>query len=302
MAWLAISVGYLYLIFFRQAPEYVINYEQTRIPFYGAPYGKNIPKEPRFGFPIFEGWKTLGVLAEWNYLGDTYASNERSRHLRWYLGEFKRVDFEDHPDFIFVANHLQQPLPSFNKSKLLGYQQVGEIRVRGEARIALYADEPLAVPYVIYDAEQFVNVFDTLVPPFDKWPDPSPSLSEFALDKSVTLESASISNRNLQRGDTLHLLLIWRPEQQLEQDYKVFVHVGSDKSGQPLTQWDGYPGLNNIRTSQWVAGQSFKDHILLTIPSEMPSGEHTILVGLYNETTAQRVGGQAIPVGTIIVR
>lgn len=310
IVWLGISVGYLYLIFFRQAPEYVINYEQTRIPFYWAPYGKNIPKQPRFGFPIFEGWKTLGVLSEWGYLGETYASNERSRHLRWYLSGLDGVNFEENPDFIFVSTHQQEPNPSFHKSRLEGYQQVGEIRVRGTPRIALYAHTPQAVPYVIYDAEQFLNVFDTLVPPLvpelvegqeaDKWP--SPLLSELALDESVTLESATILERDLQPGDTLHLRLIWRPEQQLNADYKVFVHVGSDLSGQPLTQWDGHPGLNNVRTKQWMVDKPFKDHILLTIPPEMPLGEHTILVGLYHETTGERLGGQAIPVGSIIVR
>lgn len=315
ITWLVISVGYLYLIFFRQVPEYVINYEQARIPFYWAPYGKNIPKKPRFGFPILEGWKTLGVLNKWGYLEGTYASNEYSRHLRWYLNDFDRDDFDENPDFIFVAIHQQEADPAFNKSILEaeGYQQVGEVRVRGTPRIALYARQ--AASYVTYDAEQFLALFDALVPvlqPLDELDRAfqgleegltlSPSISDFALDEHITLESASISESNLQRGDTLLLQMVWHTKKQLDNNYKIFVHVGSGSSGQPLTQWDGHPGLNNKRSTEWRIDQPFTDHILLTIPEEMPFGDHTILIGLYDEITGERAGGQAIPIGSITVR
>jgi hypothetical protein len=300
--WLVISAAYLYITFLRQEPEYVVNYAESRIPFYWAPYGKEIPKQPRFGFPIFEGWKTLGVLTEWYYLGESYASNERSRHLRWYLGGFERKAREEEPDFIFVAKHLQQPDFSYQEEWLTDYVQVGEVRVRGEARILLYAHVPLAVPYVVYDAEQFSTIFDGLVQSFDEWAEPAIQIENIALADSITLDSAGFSKSTLRAGDTLHLLLKWRPQQPLAHNYKLFVHIGSSKSGQPFSQWDGYPGLNTAQTSQWAVDKAFDDHVLLTIPKEMPKGTHTVSVGLYNETTGERLGGKAIVVGTIKVR
>lgn len=297
LLWLGVSIPYLHLLFFRQSPEYLVNYQSERIPFYWAPYGKNIPEKPRFGFPIQAGWKTLGVLAEWKYLGQTYASNERSRHLRWYLGAFERVDFDDGPDFILVARHLQEPDPAYNEARLAAYQRVGEVHVRGEPRIELWAHQPLAGGYVIYDAESFAPLFDGVVPPLRDLPQPAPQVLDQPLDERITL-AATVDRTTLAPGDLLHLHLDWLPRQPLTQDYKLFVHVADD-AGQPLAQWDGLPGLNTARTSGWPVGEVFADHVLLRLPADVAPGEYRLLVGLYDPASGERIGGRAITVGTI---
>jgi hypothetical protein len=299
LVWLLVAAGYLYLMFFRQAPEYLVNYERERHPLYWAPYGENVPEKPRFGFPIFEGWKVLGVLTEWHYLGETYATNERSRHLRWYLGGFERVGFDEQPDFIFVATHLQEPDPEYNPSRLEGYQQVGEIRVRGEPRIALYARQPLPVPYVSYDAEPFLPIFDTVVPPLKDWPDPASRDSGVTLGGEVTLRRFAVAESQTAPGEDLHLILWWRAERPPSRDYKVFVHLGL---GEPVAQWDGYPGLNTSRTSEWAPGATFEDHILLRIPPDLPPGQYALTVGLYDGDTGERLGGEAVSLGTATIR
>ena len=53
LVWLLVAAGYLYLMCFRQAPEYLVNYERERHPLYSAPYGENVPEKPRCGLPIF---------------------------------------------------------------------------------------------------------------------------------------------------------------------------------------------------------------------------------------------------------
>jgi hypothetical protein len=298
--WLGLSIYYLYLMFFRQAPEYLINYKETRNPIYWAPYGENIPEKPRFGFPIREGWKTLGVLAEWNYLGKTYASNEGSNHLRWYLGGFDRVAFDASPDFIFVATHLQEPDPAYGDSWLEDYQRVGEVRVRGEPRIALWARQPLPVPYVTYDAEMFDSIFDTLVPVLRELPEPAPQVREQPLDERITLAAAGVDHTRVAPGQLLHVRLNWRPEQPIGKDLKLFVHL-TDAGGRPLVQWDGLPGLNTGRTTLWQAGVTFRDHVVLRIPPDLPAGDYPLLTGLYDPETGARVGGKAVPVVTVIV-
>lgn len=159
----AVSVGYLYLVFFQQSPEYVMNYPATRVPLYWTFYGDNIPAKPRFGFPIQEGWKVLGVLSESHDIGGTYASNERSNHLRWYLSGLERVDWDEQPDMVFVATHLQEPDPAFNPDFLAGYEKVGDITVRGEPRITLYARPELALDLESYPSEGFAYTFDDMV-------------------------------------------------------------------------------------------------------------------------------------------
>ncbi len=300
VTWLVVSAGYLYLIFFRQSPEYVINYEQVRVPFYWAPYGENVPAKPRFGFPIQEGWKALGTLAEWGCLGESYASNERSRHLRrWYLAPLAPYRFDLSPDFIYVASHVQELHPDYDDDLLESYQRVGEVRVRDEPRIEIWAREPLPVPYATYHFEDFA-IFDQVVPTLTAWPDPPTQVAGLDLGGIMTLESAGLADATWARGDTVHLLLVWRPQQSLATDYKLFVHL-ADESGQPVAQWDGFPCFNTARTSRWVAGEAVRDHVLLRIPDDVPRGEYSLLVGFYDGTTGGRLGGKAIQVATITV-
>jgi hypothetical protein len=299
--WLALSTWYLYLVFFRQAPEYIVNYRAERSPLYWAPYGENIPEKPRFGLPIHEGWKTLGVLAEWHYLTGTYASNEYSRHLRWYLGGLERVPFAEQPDYIFVAEHLQEPDPAFDDAVLEGYQRVGEVQVRGEPRIAIWAREMLPGAYAIHHAEQFADVFTGLVAALEPWPAPSPLVSNVAFGEGLTLLSAGIDRTEAAQGEQLHVQITWKPDQPVAGEYKLFVHL-ADATGRPVAQWDGIPGLNTTSTSRWQPGVMFTDHVFLEIPADAQAGAYTVLAGLYDPVTGERMGNRAVSIATVVVR
>jgi 4-amino-4-deoxy-L-arabinose transferase-like glycosyltransferase len=300
VVWLVISAGYLYLVFFRQAPEYLADHED-RVPFYWAPYGKKVPVEPRFGFAIQQGWKALGTLASWGCLGEAYASNERSRSLGgWYLAEGNRTRFARSPDLIFVSNQVEKLNPEYDEDYLEGYARAGEVRVRDEPRIELWAREPLPAPYVVYDLEAFA-IFDQILPSLTAQPAPPALVRDVALGEIMMLESAGLARSSLKRGDTLHIALVWRPQQADATNYKTFVHVAGE-SGRPVAQWDGYPCLNTARTSQWAVGESIEDHVLMEIPEDMPPGTYSLLVGLYDETTGDRLGGQAIQLAPITIR
>ncbi|MGD8488660.1 MAG: glycosyltransferase family 39 protein [Anaerolineae bacterium] len=302
VAWLVVSAGYLYLIFFRQDPEYLVNYDQERVPFYWAPYGQDVPQQPRFGFPIYEGWKALGMLAEWGCLQGTYASNERSHSLQqWYVEDLRRVEMDASPDFFFLPRHLQEPDPRFDDDLLAGYLQAGAVRVREEPRIEIWARQPLPVPYVEYQAEAFDAIFDRTVPALEPEPQPAAMAGEVPLDPAVTLVVAAVDRTELHPGDVLHLRLVWRPQQALAQDYKVFVHLAAE-DGQPVAQWDGLPCFNLGRTSRWAVGQEVTDHVLVPLPAGTPAGIYSLLVGLYDGASGERLGGRAIDVAAITVR
>jgi hypothetical protein len=301
IAWLAISSGYLYLVFFRQAPEYLAHYDEDRVPLYWAPYGENVPVEPRFGFAIQEGWKAPGTLASWGCLDETYASNERSRNLGgWYLSEGNRARFARSPGLVFVASQVEKLNPEYDEDILEGYVRVGEVRVRDESRIELWAREPLPAPYVVYHFEDFA-IFDQLVPPLSEPSDPPAQVREVPLGEVMILESAGLARTSLKRGELVHLPLVWRPQQAQAIDYKLFVHV-ADENGKPVAQWDGYPCLNTARTSQWPVGEAIEDHVLMRIPEDVPPGSYSLLVGLYDEATGERLGEQAVQITTITVR
>lgn len=301
VGWLGLSAGYLYLAYFREAPEYVINYQEQRSPLYWTPYGEDIPQDWRFGFPILEGWKALGVLNEWHYIGDTYASNEQSTHLRWYLGGFHRVEPDESPDFVFMATHLRELAHEVDPTQMEGYRPVGEVRVRGEQRIVIWAREPIGPQFVSYDEELFEGIFAGEVPSFDEWPDPEMTVEHVQLGDTMTLVGAGMAPVRVAPGATVHVYMKWEPHTSLTRDYKLFVHVGADDTGQPLTQWDGLPGFNTARTSEWPVGDVFRDNLLIKIPDDMPAGEHAVHIGLYDAETGERLGGQAVEIGTVTV-
>jgi hypothetical protein len=178
---------------------------------------------------------------------------------------------------------------------------VGEVRVRDEPRIELWAREPLPVPYVTFDAEDFAGPFDQSLPMLEGGSEFPAQVGGISLGETMMLESAGLEHRSLAPGSTLHLVLVWRPQQVLDTDYKLFVHV-ADENDKPLAQWDGLPGLNTARTSQWLVGEAFSDHVLLPIPDNMPPGEYQVLVGLYDGSSGERLGGQAIEIATITIR
>lgn len=299
--WLALSAGYLYLLFFRQSPAYLANYEQNRVALYWAPYGKQVPIQPRLGLPLRQGWKVLGTLAEWGYLEGTYATNEQLRHVRWYLRGLYQVGLDETPEWIFMSSRVQSPLLGFDESILEGYQLVGEVRVDGEPSIALWGREPLPVAYVAYDLEIFEDVFDHLVPALEPWPDPPIQVRESHLGDTMTLESGGLAPGTYSPGDVMHLLLVWHPEQALTVDYKVFVHM-ADASGQPTAQCDALPRFNTSRTCQWTLGEPVSEHILLALPGDIVHGDYQVLVGMYDGTTGERLGGRAVQMATITVR
>jgi hypothetical protein len=280
----------------------VVNYEQTRLPFYWAPYGKEVPQKPRYSVPIHQGWKVLGTLAEWGCLEGTYASNEASRSLRgWYIPALHRVEFEAEPDYVFVATHLQTRYREYHEDRLEGYHPVGEVRVRNEPRIEIWARELLATPYVTLDSEAFRDVFDHAVPKLSEGPRSSAEEQNVSLGRMLTLESAGLERSTYAQGDTLHLSLVWRPEEALDNDYKLFVHLAG-KDGRPVAQWDGLPCFNMTSTSDWPVGEPVSDHVLMQIPDDMPPGEYSVLVGLYDGTNGERLGGQAVEITTVAVR
>lgn len=303
--WLLVSCGYLYLAFFRQAPEYIVNYDRTRLPFYWAPFEENVPLIPRYAFPIQEGWKALGTLAQWGCVQGSYASNEGSQGVRfWYLPALRRVSTEEDPDWVFVASHVQAPSRQFNEQDLEGYQRAGEVRVRGEPRVEMWRRAgqaaSLPAPYVAYDLEDYAPSFDRAVPPLAPWPDPPAQVHATSLGDGLVLESAGLERTELRPGDQLHALLVWRLEQALAQEYKVFLHLAGE-DGRPVAQWDGFPCSSMGRTSRWPVGEDVRDHVLLRIPDDLAPGTYAVLAGMYDASNGERVGGQAVQVGTVTV-
>lgn len=86
----------------------------------------------------------------------------------------------------------------------------------------------------------------------------------------------------------MHLTLHWRALQQIETDYKFFVHLYEAESETIVAQMDVMPYNWTYPTSWWEEGEMVSDEI--TIPlDDVPPGTYRLAVGVYDPVTGIRL-------------
>jgi hypothetical protein len=115
----------------------------------------------------------------------------------------------------------------------------------------------------------------------------------------------------IRSGETLRFTLYWACDTPPVQALNVFVHlVGED--GEPLAQGDGPPLDGDYPTDLWVAGDLLADPRGVMLPEGLSPGRYTLLVGLYNLHTGERLPAfdeqgirlpsDAVPLGMVEVQ
>ncbi|MHB9032195.1 MAG: hypothetical protein ACYC6L_04000, partial [Anaerolineae bacterium] len=109
-----------------------------------------------------------------------------------------------------------------------------------------------------------------------------------SLDGQIQLLGYDVSADKLSAGAPLTVTLYWQPEQILNENLTVFVHlVGVD--GVPIAQHDSEPNNGMYPTSSWQVGQVIPDEHILTLPAELAEGEYKLLVGMYRWPSLDRL-------------
>ncbi len=109
-----------------------------------------------------------------------------------------------------------------------------------------------------------------------------------------------------QAGGEILLALRWESLRAVDQDFNVFVHL-LNAQGETVAQRDGQPVLWQRPTSAWQPGEEIVDRYGLLLAPDLPVGQYTISVGLYDPATGARLpisaGPQdsAIDLGPILV-
>lgn len=134
------------------------------------------------------------------------------------------------------------------------------------------------VRFVIYATQQ----------PTVDWP---VQTTDALLGDQIRLLSYALSSQEITAGDVLQLQLRWQAERQPSADYTVFVQL-LDQRDQIVAQRDAPPVSGERPTSGWQAGEQVVDNHGLLIPHGTAPGDYTLIVGLYDAQTGQR-----LPVG-----
>jgi hypothetical protein len=104
----------------------------------------------------------------------------------------------------------------------------------------------------------------------------------------IYLLGFSLESADYAPGDIIPLTLFWEPEGQIEERYKVFVHL-LDPNGELIAQTDAEPQANLLPTTAWpLEGQVIDRHGVL-LPQEMAAGDYALIVGLYSLTSGDRL-------------
>jgi hypothetical protein len=98
---------------------------------------------------------------------------------------------------------------------------------------------------------------------------------------AITLQGYTLGETTLSPGEIAQVTLFWQTAVPLDQRYKVFLHlVGKD--GLPVAQRDSEPGGTLKPTNNWPPGETISDNHGLLIPADLPPGDYTLLLGLYD--------------------
>ncbi|MBC8252717.1 MAG: hypothetical protein H8E35_01645 [Ardenticatenia bacterium] len=89
-------------------------------------------------------------------------------------------------------------------------------------------------------------------------------------------------------GQTLRFILYWQALEQPAQDYTRFAHLVNWR-GELLTQHDAQPGGGRYPSGLWTPGDWVADSVVMPLPADVLSGEYTLIVGLYDLGSLQRL-------------
>jgi mannosyltransferase len=106
-------------------------------------------------------------------------------------------------------------------------------------------------------------------------------------------------------GETVLVTLQWQASERMSVDYTVFTQLW-DASGQVAAQLDSQPASGTRPTSGWQPGEVVVDRKALLLPPDLPPGQYTLQVGVYDLATLQRLtvtkdGGDHVTLGTVQV-
>ncbi|HRQ36800.1 MAG TPA: glycosyltransferase family 39 protein [Chloroflexota bacterium] len=150
---------------------------------------------------------------------------------------------------------------------------------RGQDGWRLWANSVTLPEEITVEAWPLVTELPTVAQPVNaQFGDPA--LARLA---GVTWETTTLTP-----GSPLTLTLAWQTESLFPANYAVFLHL-TDESGQLVAQQDAFPLQGARPTTSWRPGEVLSDEHTLMLPPDLPPGNYTLWLGLYNPDTGERL-------------
>jgi 4-amino-4-deoxy-L-arabinose transferase-like glycosyltransferase len=285
---------YAIMTFVDHTPEYRRTFPQSKNPLYWTPY-ERMPEAGLFGFPYRAGWKAVGYLVDEGVLAGSYDSNEEREITDYYTRQGVRLGCAS-PDVFIVAADVQDEVPIRWDQIEEEYRPVAVITVGDRPKITVYRRGATG-DHIVYRAEEYDRLFDLGSTPnrvawlaFDRMEALKPEEYvpyEAALGNVARLLGYTVDTRHAVPGGYVELTLIWQALEPTSVDYHTFTHL---HDGEVMRgQLDGQPVCDSFPTSRWQPGQIVVDPYRIPIWGDASLGRVSLLIGLYDFTTMQRL-------------
>lgn len=122
--------------------------------------------------------------------------------------------------------------------------------------------------------------------------------ADYRLGETIRLFGYELDDSRFRPGGDLVVILYWEALGPAKADYTIFNQLlGPDF--QLHGQMDGPPLAGHWPTTRWQAGQKFMDKFIIPIDETAPTGEYSLLVGMYELQSGLRAtatqAGQPLP-------
>jgi|GEM_PF-1650038 len=337
-ALLVVFAGHTFMLFLRSDLEYVLTYPDHKSSFYPTdaayPYGTRIG----FGYPFRLGWQLAGQLRRTGRLEGSWAGNDDGNAPIWYMLGARSMPC--YPKYVFQGEITYKGDDDFNvpfDPANFGYAPRYRIWGNNRLRLTVLEFQPLhpVKPVDLVEPASFVPPVTAadFAPAITAQPAPPqvalqpalvlgegselknnapPEYLERAgqLEGRVALVGYDVAEEYAQPGSIVPVTLHWQAQSLLSLRYKVFVHLIGPE-GQNWAQADDFPVCGTSHANTWPPGEVILDRHLLKLPPDLPPGDYTLLVGMYEPDLNLRLNyfdvagneqGNSLNVGTLNVK
>jgi len=116
-------------------------------------------------------------------------------------------------------------------------------------------------------------------------PGPYPNPVSYRFGDRIELVGYEMAPRRVRPGEAVVLTLYWKSLSPTEHDYTVFTHILEP----PQTIWGQEDRPPTPPTSQWRAGEVYRETYTLRVKPETPPGFYEVEIGLYRPDTGERL-------------
>jgi hypothetical protein len=124
---------------------------------------------------------------------------------------------------------------------------------------------------------------------FRKLPElPMQHATEANFSDQMKLLGYTLETEEIQPGGSAQLTLYWQDLSNMETSYIVFTHL-IDQNERIMGQKDNPPVSGLYPTTEWTPGEKIVDRYEIATSPEIPPGEYSIEIGLYELDNGERL-------------